>query len=173
MGKRTFNTDRQRPGARRGFTLVESIIASALLSVTVVAVSGAISASYAQDQYAADRAAALKSGTQLLNEVSALPLDAASAANPSIMKYASYTDEAAIGTLRSVVDGVAQAVVVEDEPENRREAKRTVTVERKTSLNGASSSTGDFAIVGVNVKNGTQTVKLKRLVTSAESSATR
>lgn len=171
MGKRTSATSRRARSRfhRSGFTLVEAIFASTLLAVTVVAISGVISASYAQDQYAEQRRAALTSGSQLLNEVTALPIDATDASSPSIMGYSSYVDQAAIEQLTSVVNSTGVVATAND----AKSAKRSVKVERKSSLNGASSPTGDFAVVGVTVENGEQNVTIKRLVTAAESTATR
>lgn len=168
MGKRISAT-RSFRRARRGFTLVEAMFASVLLAVTVVAISGAISASYAQDHYAEQRRLALLSGSQLLNEVTSLPIDGATATDPSIMKYNNYTDEAAIQDLTSVVGGTVAATAAED----AKSATRTINVDRKVSLNGTASATGDFTVVGVSVENARQNVTLKRLVTSAESAAVR
>ncbi len=150
---------------------MEAMIASVLLAVTVIAVSGAISASYAQEAYAARRMDALKSGAQLIDEVSALPIDPASASNPSIMGYNAYTDTAPIEQLKSVV-GTSTSTTSATSSTTAQKAKRTLQVVRKTSLAGATSAAGDFAIVGVVVDNGDQQVKLKRLVTSAEATAT-
>ncbi len=170
MGKPTSHIDLLRsPGRRvqscRGYTLIEAMLASVLLSVTVLAVSGAISASYSQDEYAAQHRAALASGTQLLDEISALPLDAAGT-DPSVNKYATYSDEADIADLKSVV-GTSTASASTSE----KKAKRTVSVVRKTGPSGADSATGDFATVCVVVQNSNEDVCVKRMITSAEANA--
>lgn len=174
MANRTSNTKQRPCRARQGYTLVECMLASTLLCVTVVAVSGAISASYAQDEFAAQRQKALATASQLLDEVTALPIDAASVNDPSIMKYNSYSDQTAAGALASVVSAAANTVAHAagtSSTNSTEDATRRVTVQRKSALNAASGSTGDFAIVGVAVENGGESVTIKRLVTAAEADA--
>lgn len=178
MGKPTSSIERSRI-VRRGYTLVEAMIASALLSVSVLAISGAISASYAQDEYAREKREALSSSSQLLEEVTSLPIDAATAGDASIMNYSNYTDEAAINELTTVVTTSTQVVAattfsaVEEGAPTPKKAKRKITVKRRVSPTGAESATGDFAIVGVAVQQGDHEVQVSRLVTAAEANATR
>lgn len=169
MEKRTSPIDRRR--IRRGYTLIEAMLASTLLSVTVLAISGTLSASYAQQTYAKERKNALTSGAQLMDEMTALPIDGAAVNDPSIMAYNNYSDAAAAERSKSVTNTASTSAAAA--ADDTTAAHRLVTVTRKTSLGGATSSTGDFAIVGVQVQTGNQTVQFKRLVTKAESEATR
>lgn len=177
MASFTRNTNHRRC-AKRGYTLVEAMIASTLLSVSVVAISGAINASYAHDQFARDKQLALASGAQLLDELTALPIDSATAGNPSIMTYSTYSDEGAINELTSVVSttapqAAAAAVAQADSTDAaaQRVAKRKVSVKRRASSTGSESATGDFALVAVEVKQGEQAVTIRRMVTAAEATA--
>jgi Tfp pilus assembly protein PilV len=145
------------------------MIATVLLAVSVMAISGAITASYSQDQYARDRRAALASGAQLLDEVTALPIDSANSGNPSIMQYSTFTDQATVGNLTSVVSGVSNPVSTA----SAKKATRKVSVKRMASLSGVDNATGDFAVVGVEVDNGGEAITVNRLVTAAEANATR
>ena len=70
-------------GRRRGFTLVESLIASVVLAVAVVGIAGTIAASYQQTKDQVSVAEATQLARQLIEEISARPFEvpAGSASN--------------------------------------------------------------------------------------------
>jgi len=72
-----------RGGRRRGFTLVESLIASVVLAVAVVGIAGTIAASYQQSKDQVSVAEATQLARQLIEEISARPFEvpAGSASN--------------------------------------------------------------------------------------------
>ena len=156
---------------RRGYTLVEAMLASALLSVSVVAVSGAISASYAQEEFARHRRNALQGGTQLLDEIAALQMESAIPTEKSVVMYNAFEDQAMTGESGSIMSGDAVSPPM-NTPDSMKSTRR-VAIKRMTSLHGTESATGDFAIVNVTVDNGNQAITLKRLVTIAETNAMR
>ncbi len=68
----TPNIDRSR---RRGFTLVESLIASVVLAVAVVGIAGTIAASHQQSKDQIAVAEATRLARQLMEEISSRPFD--------------------------------------------------------------------------------------------------
>jgi hypothetical protein len=112
-----------------------------------------------------------------LDEITALPIDSAVAGDPSIMKYSTYTDEAVVSALNSIVSSAANAAAngasASSGTSTSETATRVVSVERKSSIGSASGPSGDFAIVGVNVDNGGQSISITRLVSSAEADASK
>src|SRR5690606_14095249 len=66
---------RRRPVHRRGFTLTESLIASAVLAASVIGVAAALSASYQHAATLESTATATTLARQLLEQVVAMPFD--------------------------------------------------------------------------------------------------
>jgi prepilin-type N-terminal cleavage/methylation domain-containing protein len=66
------NTDRSR---RAGFTLVESLIASVVLAVAVVGISGTLASSYQQSKDQVSSAEATQLARQLMEEISGKPFE--------------------------------------------------------------------------------------------------
>ena len=64
---------RWRPRRRAAFTLVESLIASVVLAVAVVGISGTLAATYQQSRSQVAAAEATQLGRQLMEEISAKP----------------------------------------------------------------------------------------------------
>src|SRR5690606_7492336 len=87
---------RRRPVHRRGFTLTESLIASAVLAASVIGVAAALSASYQHAATLESTATATTLARQLLEQVVAMPFDDAdsTSAYRSIADYYQrpYTD---------------------------------------------------------------------------------
>lgn len=226
-----------------GYTLIEGLIASTILSASVIGIAGAMTASYAHDEHVNVRAAASMMAQQLLSEVTALPLNA-SAGEPSISDYNGYADTASTSTSSSVtarqnaptggttaastkanngngsaaratvltsvlnaVGGIVNSVVNPAAsnasstspviggttastsnaaaPTNNStvtvsttqpptKVRRAVTVKRTATPNGATSTTGDFAVVTVTATaDDGSVITLKRMVSAAESTANR
>lgn len=77
MELRTPAIDRigdKRRGTRGGFTLMEAMIASTVLAVAVVGISGLLSSSYAQSSRQEQSAITLSLARQLMEEIRARPL---------------------------------------------------------------------------------------------------
>ena len=75
-----------------GYTLVESMIASVLLAVSVIGVSGTILSSYAHDQQSIAQGDAVAAAETLMSELTALPFTAGSANDVGLMDFATYSD---------------------------------------------------------------------------------
>lgn len=88
---------RRRQLGRAGFTLVESMVASVLLSVSVVGVSGTILSSYEHDVQSKRQHDAVRSAESLKEELTALPMDPASSSDVGLTDFASYSDTIAGG----------------------------------------------------------------------------
>jgi len=173
-----------------GFTLAETLIASVVLAVSVVAVSGAIIASQQQTTVSQEDMIAIALARQLAEQAAARPLTStdATAGWPTVTDYtqydtindfAGYTDKAsasifnnsaltATGTFSSARPTVT--TVTSGTPTLARgEYSRVVSVTYPTSIFGKSVAggdftAGDFAIVTVTVRgfNGSS-VALSRL----------
>ena len=94
--RRTSATERRRH-ARAGFTLVEAMMASVILSVSVVGVSSTILASYASDVQSARQHDAVRAAQSLQDELTGLPMDAPSTSDVGLMDFANYSDSLAPG----------------------------------------------------------------------------
>src|SRR5205085_9332145 len=68
-------------GRRRGFTLAESLTASVVLAASVVAISGAMSASYQQSSQQGETAVALDLARELMEEIASKPMSIAAPYN--------------------------------------------------------------------------------------------
>ena len=84
MARSTRTTDPRGPRSRghsryggravAGFTLAESLIASVVLAIAVVAISGTLAASYQQSNARGDTTTALSLAQQLMEEIAAKPV---------------------------------------------------------------------------------------------------
>lgn len=95
--RRTSLRHRRRRSNRGGFTLVESMIASSLLAASVVGVSGTILASYDNDQQSISQRDATVAAESLMDELTALPFESATATDVSLSDFASYSDTSQSG----------------------------------------------------------------------------
>jgi hypothetical protein len=181
MGSNHMGSPKRRPTARGGYSLVEGMIASVLLAGSVVGVSGTVLSSMAHDQHSREQSAAMRSGSQLMDEVAALPISSTHANRVSLMDFANYADDINAEASLPIVPAVAavkahggagapQGDDDEDDeddlpggntgqnaPEpapvarNPYSANRVVSIERRQSVGGPIDSNGDFAIVSVSV----------------------
>jgi prepilin-type N-terminal cleavage/methylation domain-containing protein len=118
LERRSPNIDR----GRRGFTLVESLIATVVLAVAVVGIAGTLAASYQQTREQISAAEATQLARQLMEEISARPF-AVPAGNPNnatgwsggnynratyddVQDYHGYTDDS---TNIKTFDGASQS----------------------------------------------------------------
>lgn len=99
-------TERRRP--RRGFTLVESMMASVLLAFSVVGVSGVILSSYAHDRQSIARRDAVAAANALMSELTALPFVAGSATDVGLTDFSSYSDTTTSSNGKSATAQAAQ-----------------------------------------------------------------
>lgn len=179
MARPSPTTDRRPPRpARRGrpaFTLAESLIASVVLALGVVGLSGTLAGSYQQTTALRQTATAVALGRQLLEEIAAKPLadptTGSTATGPgpgetsralfdNVGDYDRYTDAStAMPTLAGgSVDATGGEVYT-----------RQVSVSLGASPTGDSTSPGtDFALVTVTVTTPAgQTVWLSRVVANS------
>ena len=180
---RTPNVQRRMHRTRRGTTLAESLIASVLLATCVVGITGALSASYQNQAYASAQRAASVSGRKMMENVLALPMDPATAGQASIADYlpaasqttATCSTSALSSLLSSLTFSLVKFPAVQVTTPSTSVATAStssITIDRRSTLNGTKSTTGDFAVVTVSVPAaGTSSVKFKRLVTSVETTA--
>jgi prepilin-type N-terminal cleavage/methylation domain-containing protein len=151
--------------ARRGFTLAESLIASVVLAVAVVGVSGAMMASYQQSDVSESDAIAVSLGKSLMEEIASRPLSLPDAtagwptvtdrtAYDTINDFNGYTDRVTASVSRTstlsagTFSGALPSVTaVTDGSTSLSPAQylRSVAVTYPTSLFGKSVSGGDFA----------------------------
>jgi prepilin-type N-terminal cleavage/methylation domain-containing protein len=150
---------------RRGFTLMEGLIASVVLAILALGVIGSLSTAYEQSQYVHDQATSLMLGRQLMDEIvsksfsSTNPLGTGGTRSTfaNVSAYNSYSDTSTSMPLL----GGGSLDVTGSEPYTRSVSVATGT---KPSIDSLSPST-DFAIVTVTVTcpNG-QTVSIPELV---------
>jgi len=122
-------------GRRRGFTLIESTIASVFLALAVVGVASSVTASANQLRHMEETAMAVSLAKQLMEEISAK-------AYGDLGDYINYTDtSAAIAAAGTSATDLAPGVTY----------TRTVTVTYRDSFNGTTDVSGPFATVRVRV----------------------
>ena len=160
--------------ARRGFTLAESLVASVVLAVAVVAISGTLTASYQSINAGAGTTEAVAMARQLIEEISAKPFAVPSTEtdNPgypqgvtdratydTVGDYDGFTDtSAAIKTL----DGDTLSVG----PAGAGTFTRRVAITPGVRPTGHSPPAADFALVTVTVtKPKGEAVQVSQIVT--------
>ena len=85
----TRNTKRAR--GRRGFTLLEGLVASVILVILVIGVAGALSSSYQQGNEVAASSTAVGLARQLMDEIVAKPFSSSDALGSGIGARSTYT----------------------------------------------------------------------------------
>jgi prepilin-type N-terminal cleavage/methylation domain-containing protein len=173
----------------RGFTLAECLIATAILTISVAAVSTALVASYDQDRYTQTQRSAVDSGNRLMEEISSLPMDATAASSQSIASFDAYTDSvtASADRVRVVADaatqpvagtsgsnlsaasagGLAAASGTIDDDADEITVTRRVTVQRLDNLDMPNSASGQLALVSVELTGPDgKPLTLRRLIST-------
>ena len=160
-----------RSACRRGFTLVESMIAATILGAAIVGTMGPLLASTHQTQAMWENSTSLALARELLEEVAAMPYldpDGTQRAGPranqttrqqytSIGDYNGYKDTT--NALASM-EGTTLNIGAEST------YTRGISVQYMTSVSGSSSVSGDYALVTVTVTTPSGTsVTLSRMVT--------
>lgn len=169
---------------------MESLFASAVLAMGVVAIAGVMAASYQQEQHARDRDRALALASQTLEELSSLPLDEFNG-TAGLAAYAGYRDAVTIDdasgrvtvssaqSLRSApttaptaslsaAEGLAVSSRLADA--NAADAEsitlaRSIRVKRMSTFSGATTDAGKLALVTVEVALPDQSVvSVNRLI---------
>lgn len=174
---------------RRGTSLVEGLIASVLLATSVVGISGVIASSYQIQTQVQLRRDAAVAGREVMETVTALPLDPATVGQSSLADFQPASQTTTTTTTTGLLGGILPSVNInllgigisiggsssapKATPAALAAAAPTISVDRRATLNGTTSATGDFALVTVLVPtDGKQApLKLRRLVTSAEAAA--
>ncbi len=157
---------------RAGFTLLEGLIASAILAGAVVAAASAMSACFAQTQTATEQAQAIELAGALIEQISAYPLrdpdatdnETTFATFDDVGDFAGYTDTTAAGidAMRSI-DGSVLSLP------HAPEMTRRVGVEFRQQPDGARDDGGRLAMVTVVVtRPGMPTVVIRRLLTATQ-----
>lgn len=175
------------------FTLAESLVASVVLAVAVVTVSGAIVCSQQQTMMQEEDSAAVMLARQLMEEIESTPLVLADGTTgqsgwPGVTDrslydtggdFNGYTDIASVSVQRGsssesvAVAGTATPTVSVVTPGTTPPAlspqqyRRSVSVSYPSSAFGVAVNSGDFAVVSVSVQGGSASanVKLSRLMT--------
>jgi prepilin-type N-terminal cleavage/methylation domain-containing protein len=175
---------------RRGFTVAESLIASVVLAIAVVAVAGAIIAAQNQTAIQESSGIAVSMARELMEEICSRPFTLPDATPgwkggvtnrslyDTIDDYNGYTDTVNAYVARSTGDSVgtfssalppSTVITGGQAPTPTGQLyTRSVTVTYPTTVFSATDASGDFAIVTVTVAGfgGTQ-VKLTRLIGTA------
>ena len=156
--------------ARFGFTLLESLVAAAVLGAAVVGVAAPLLASHQQSQAAQQTGMAIAIARQLLEEIAARPFaepdgsthlgpesgETTRAAYDNADDYHAYEDSTP--ALKSI-DGSTLIVAGET-------YKRSVSVQYRSGRSGPTANTGDYALVTVSVLEPCgRVVRLARLIT--------
>jgi prepilin-type N-terminal cleavage/methylation domain-containing protein len=179
----TQNTKSQR----RGFTLAESLLASVVLAIAVVAVSGAIVASQSQSEIQETSGIAVSLGRELMEEICQRPLtlpditpgwrggvtnrstydtiDDYNGYTDSVAAYIARTTTASVGTFNSALPPATVVTSGTPPTPTGQLYTRVVKVTYPTTVFSSGDASGDFAIVTVTISGagGTQ-VTLSRLV---------
>jgi prepilin-type N-terminal cleavage/methylation domain-containing protein len=137
---------------RRGFTLLEGLVASVILVILVIGVAGALSASYQQSQSVSTSSAAVTLGRQLVDEIVAKPFVPTDALGTGGGTRSTFTDVNAFNDYSdssSALPLLGGGSLDVTGTQNYSRAA-SVTVGAKPSIDTA-SPTGDFGIVTVTV----------------------
>lgn len=136
----------------RGFTLGECLIASVLLSLTVLGVCGALSAASTQMDSMEVEAYCMSMAKQLAEEIAARSFDPPAVGDHAGWsggnhQRAQYDNIADYNGLVEYIDPVSPASRVTD----ALEFSRSVSVQFRTSPTGAVNAAGDFAMITITV----------------------
>lgn len=180
---RTPHNLRRRSTRRRGTSLIEGLIASVLLATSVVGISGVLASSYQNQTHARLRREASLTGRKVMETITALPMDPAVSGQAALANYqpattTTTTTTSGGGLLGGLLGNVnvlginVSSSTTSTTTTTSSGATQTigVNVDRRATLNGTASATGDFAIVTVDVPAGDAqaALRLRRLVTSVE-----
>ncbi len=163
-----------RKKTRRGFTLVESMIASVVLAAAVVGIASLLTASAHQAMSHEETAMATALGRQLLEEIAAKPMmdpddytmtpgpESGEMGRADFDNVDDYHGLSETGDSISLLGGGVLGVTSGG-------YTRAVTVEYRASPNGAAGEGDDFALVTVRVTTPSKkTFTLSRLVGNIE-----
>jgi prepilin-type N-terminal cleavage/methylation domain-containing protein len=143
---------------RAGYTLAESLIASVVLAIAIVAISGTLAASYQQNNVRGNTTTALNLAQQLMEEIAAKPIDLPTGQTnkpgwqqgqtdrrqyDTLDDYNGYTDFS--GTIQAA-DGSTVNL------SNGGTYQRTVSVQSGAVPAGLTGPPADFVMVTVTVK---------------------
>jgi hypothetical protein len=172
MACRTSSIDSRRLLRRnRGFSVAEAMMASTLLAIAVVGIAGPLGAACEQSRMGDERGAALVLARELMEEIVAKPLcdggdtchlgpesgESSRSKFDSADDYHLYHD-----TTTELKDLAGQTLAYPASIIYSRD----VSVEYRTSANGASTTSGDFGLVTVKVTTPhKQVVQVWRLMT--------
>lgn len=172
-----------RHHVRRGFTLLESLLAAVVLAVAVLAVAGTLSASSQQTAATTRDFTALSLGRQLMEEVAARAFagDVPSGSDQPGFTYQNdrsryddhadfngYWDTCTVATdgTVSIVPGTANSASPAAAPTQAATLRRSVFVQYRSAPDGASVPGGDLAVVTVTVSRpGAEPIRFRRLFT--------
>lgn len=170
---------------RRGYTLVECMVASAILATGAAAICGSVSASYQNDKFATTQTALLDAADVLLEQAVALPVADGTLADTDGYSETVTDDDDFIDAVDDADDRhqdrepadatqTASAELRDDDDESTptRTVTRAIAINRDSSLAGllARNSGGRLVLVEVTaVDTHGNAVTLRRLVHAAES----
>jgi type II secretory pathway pseudopilin PulG len=164
-------TDCCQPQGARGFTLIESLLASVVLAAAVIVVCSALAASMEHDAVAQERAVAASLARQLMEEISAKPLvdpiDGLLSLGPP-SGQSSRSDFTNIGNYHGYTDqsnGIQMLDGSTVQPGGSRRYTRSVHVEHRLTSSGVPAGAGRFALVTVTATGPSgHVVKLTQLM---------
>jgi hypothetical protein len=170
MEPRTYST-RPRLRRRGGFSLAEGLVASAILAIAVVGIAGPLGAAHEHANILQERSAAIVLARQLLGEIAAKPLlDGGTtchlgpeAGETDHTKYDSADDYNGYADSTATMRDLSGNLVGFD---TANPYNRAVTVQYRTTIGGAATTSGDFALVTVTITTPhKQLVSVSRLLT--------
>ena len=172
MACRTSSIDSRRLLQRnRGFSVAEAMMASTLLAIAVVGIAGPLGAACEQSRMGDERGAALVLARELMEEIVAKPLcDGGTTCHlgpesgeTSRSKFDSADDYHLYHDSTTELKDLANQTLAYPAS---KVYSRDVTVEYRTSPNGASTTSGDYGLVTVSVTTPhNQVVQIWRLMT--------
>jgi Tfp pilus assembly protein PilV len=149
----------------RGFTLGECLIASVLLSVSVLGICGAITSASKQVESLEIEAYCLSLAKELSEEIAARSFDPPAANDspgwPGNKQRATYDNIADYNGYSQSFDALGGARQID-----AIEFSRTVSIEFRAAPDGLPNAAGDFALISVTVTPSgyAEPLKLRRLV---------
>lgn len=173
-GRVAFVARRDELRGRAGFTLVEAMIASAVLAIAMIAIGGSLSATVQQSAVVEQDSTALLLARELMEEITAKPyMDpdsgtittatvaaanqaAARAASlgSTIPPRASYNDVGDYNGYSDTIDSTHLATSLQGSTAsvtNNRSYTRSVSIQFSTTVNGSAVTSGDYALITVTV----------------------
>lgn len=136
--------------ANSGYTLMEALIASAILATMVVGIGGMLASAHQQDSFSNEQSAAMALARSAMEDMAALPFEPTSSGSTRSMRTWPDTTD------RVRADGTTVATTSTE----AGTFARTVTVRRYAQPGGSENTAGNFARVTVTI-----TTPAGRLVT--------